>query len=129
MMKAYISLLATIFICVQLLAKNPLNDVKPQFPGGENALMEFLNKNLVYPEEAQKQKWEGKTLVGFVVNEDGTIENPHIIKSSWSLLDSEALRIVQLMPKWKPATINGKPKKEMVVLPIMFNLKRKNFQE
>ncbi len=101
---------------------------KPQFLGGDNALVQFLDSNLKYPEEAQKQKWEGKTLIAFTVNEDGTISNIRVLKSSWLVLDSEALRIVKMMPKWIPANENGNNKKEMVVLPITFDLKRKNIQ-
>ena len=66
---------------------------------------------------------EGKTLVAFIVNEDGTLSNIKIQKSSWEILDNEALRVVQLMPKWIPAQVDGKPKKEMVILPVLFNLK------
>lgn len=98
---------------------------KPQFPGGDKALIEFLQKNMVYPSDAIKQKQEGKTLVAFTVNEDGTITNVHVIKSSWHLLDVEAVRIVKLMPKWVPAMDNGIPKKEMVVLPVTFDLSAK----
>lgn len=100
--------------------------VKPQFPGGDKALVDFLNKTIVYPDEALKQKQEGKTLVGFTINEDGTISNVRVIKSSWHLLDVEAVRIVKLMPKWIPAVENGVNKKEMVVLPVSFDLSRKD---
>jgi protein TonB len=102
--------------------------VKPQFPGGDKALVDFLSNTVRYPEEAQKQKWEGKTLVAFSVNEDGSISNPRVLKSSWVVLDNEALRVIKLMPKWIPASENGVNKKEMVVLPILFDLKRKNIQ-
>lgn len=98
---------------------------KPQFIGGDKALVDFLQKNMVYPAEAIKQKQEGKTLVAFTVNEDGSIANVHIIKSSWHLLDVEAIRIVKLMPKWIPAFDNGVNKKEMIVLPVTFDLSAK----
>jgi TonB family protein len=101
---------------------------KPQFPGGEKALVDFLSNTIRYPEEAQKQKWEGKTLVAFSVNEDGSITNARVLKSSWLVLDNEALRVVRMMPKWIPATENGITKREMVVLPIVFDLKRKNIE-
>jgi TonB family protein len=101
---------------------------KPQFPGGDKALVDFLTNTVRYPEEAQKQKWEGKTLVAFSVNEDGSISNPRVLKSSWVVLDNEALRVVRMMPKWIPASENGINKKEMVVLPITFDLKRRGIQ-
>lgn len=96
---------------------------KPQFPGGDKALVQFIDNNLKYPEEAQKQKWEGKTLVAFTVNEDGSLTNVRVLKSSQVVLDAEAMRIIKLMPKWSPATVNGTPKKEMVVLPVNFDMK------
>jgi len=96
--------------------------IQPQFPGGDTALTQYLSKTIVYPTEAIKQKWDGKTLVAFTINEDGSITNVHIIKSSWPLLDEEAMRVVKLMPKWIPAKENGVNKKEMVILPISFDL-------
>ncbi len=96
---------------------------KALFPGGDKALVQFIENNLKYPEVAQKQKWEGKTLVAFTVNEDGTLTNVRVLKSSFVPLDAEAMRIVKLMPKWTPAMENGIPKKEMVVLPVNFDMK------
>lgn len=109
------------FNCFHLSAKQTIT--KPSYPGGTEALMAFLDANISYPEEANKNRMEGKTLIAFVVNEDGSISNIKVLKSSWKILDDEAIRVVMLMPKWMPAQINGKPKKEMVVLPILFNLK------
>ncbi len=105
----------------QLISKTIIP--KPSYPGGTEAMMEFLDANISYPEEANKNRMEGKTLVAFIVNEDGSITNIKIQKSSWQILDDEAMRVVQLMPKWIPAQLEGKPKKEMVILPILFNLK------
>ncbi|HUM50512.1 MAG TPA: energy transducer TonB [Chitinophagales bacterium] len=105
----------------QLISKTIIT--KPSYPGGTEAMMEFLDANISYPEEANKNRMEGKTLVAFIVNEDGSISNIKIQKSSWQILDDEAMRVVQLMPKWIPAQLEGKPKKEMVILPILFNLK------
>lgn len=111
------------FLCTSAFAKSDV-ETKPQFPGGDKALVDYLEKSVIYPDEALKQKWEGKTLVAFTVNEQGLIENVRVLKSSWHLLDIEAVRIVKLMPKWVPATNNGISKKEMVVLPITFDLSR-----
>lgn len=106
-----------------VMAQTDVVATKPQFPGGDKALVQFLDINLKYPEEAQKQKWEGKTLVAFTVNEDGSLTNVRILKSSQVVLDAEALRVIKLMPKWSPATVNGMPKKEMMVLPVNFDMK------
>ena len=99
---------------------------KPQFPGGEQQLVAFLSKNIIYPAEANKNRWQGKTLISFSVNEDGSLSDFAVQKSSWPVLDAEALRVVKLMPKWIPATENGKTIKEKVVLPVMFNLKMRD---
>ncbi|MFN8295112.1 MAG: energy transducer TonB [Chitinophagales bacterium] len=126
-MKTLVNLFVVLFFSTQIFAKTD-GVIKPQFPGGDKALVDFLDANLKYPEEAQKQKWEGKTLIAFTVNEDGSISNVRVLKSSWLSLDTEALRIVKMMPRWIPANENGTNKKEMVVLPITFDLKRKNIQ-
>ena len=99
---------------------------KPQFPGGEQQLVAFLSKNIRYPPEANKNRWQGKTLIAFFVNTDGSLSDFAVQKSSWPVLDAEALRVVKLMPKWIPATENGKTIKEKVVLPVMFNLKMRD---
>ena len=122
-----IFILGIVCFSTQLFSKSD-SVTKPQFPGGDKALVDFLSTTMKYPEEAQKQKWEGKTLVAFSVNEDGTITNVRVLKSSWLILDNEALRVVKMMPKWIPASENGMNKKEMVVLPITFDLTRKNIQ-
>lgn len=122
-MKTVVNLFIVFFLCTTAFAKSEI-DRKPQFPGGDKALVDFLEKSVVYPDEALKQKWEGKTLVAFTVNEEGSIENVRVLKSSWHMLDIEAVRIVKLMPKWIPASANGITKKEMVVLPINFDLAR-----
>jgi protein TonB len=96
----------------------------PQFPGGENALMEYLKSNLKYPAGCVEKKIQGKTYVRFVVNEDGSTSNMEIIKSSNNrLLDEEAIRVVSLMPTWKPGKQQGKAVKVQYTLPINFSLK------
>lgn len=124
-MKTLVNFALVMFIGLQAFAQTT-TATKPQFPGGDKALVEYLNNTIKYPEEAQKQRWEGKTLIAFTVNEDGALSNVRVLKSSWVVLDNEALRIVKMMPKWIPATENGVNKKEMVVLPIAFDLSRKD---
>lgn len=99
---------------------------KPLYPGGEQQLISFLSKNIIYPAEANKNRWQGKTLISFLVNEDGSLSDFAVQKSSWQILDAEALRVAKLMPKWIPAKENGKAIKEKVVLPVMFNLKMRD---
>jgi TonB family protein len=116
-----ITLLMFFIISINIYSKSD-DIVQPKFPGGDTALTQYLSKTIVYPAEAIKQKWDGKTLVAFTINEDGSITNVHIIKSSWTLLDDEAMRVVKLMPNWIPAKENGINKKEMVILPVSFDL-------
>lgn len=77
-------------------------DIKPQFPGGREALMAFINKTRQYPREAYEQGIEGRVTCSFVVNADGNISNLKVIKGSHSLLNLEAMRILSEMPNWNP---------------------------
>ncbi|MBO4332107.1 MAG: energy transducer TonB [Paludibacteraceae bacterium] len=93
---------------------------KPQFEGGQQALLDYINKNLVYPKEAIEQKIEGKVLVSFIVNTDGSISDVEVVKSAGKLLDDEALRLVNEMPKWIPASNKGKKFRTKLTLPFNF---------
>lgn len=125
-MKTVLAIAIIGLICLPIFAQTMTNS-KPQFTGGDKALVDFINNTMRYPDEAQKQRWEGKVLIAFTVNEDGTLANVRALKSSsFIVLDNEALRVVKTMPKWIPATENGVNKKEMVVLPIVFDLSRKD---
>lgn len=100
------------------------NPTLPEFPGGQNALMLFLSEKIKYPETDRIAKREGRTILQFTIDEQGTIQNPLIAKSSGSeTLDREALRVLALMPSWKPGTMNGKAVKVEFKLPVSFVLK------
>lgn len=92
----------------------------PSFPGGQNAMMTWLSENIQYPADAVAEKCEGKVIVRFVVEKDGSISNPIILKSVAKSLDQEALRIVNSMPEWTPGTMNGVPVRSYFILPITF---------
>lgn len=77
-------------------------DLMPSFPGGYQALLEFLQENIKYPEQAEKDSIFGQVMVKFVIRTDGSIANPQVVKSVHPLLDAEALRVVSIMPKWEP---------------------------
>ena len=94
----------------------------PSFPGGQQALLDFLRQNVNYPEQAKKDSIEGRVVVGFVIDTDGSITDPKIVKSVHPLLDAEALRVVKLMPKWEPGSENGTPVKVKYNLPISFKI-------
>ena len=99
------------------------SEVMPEYPGGVPKLMEFLSANVRYPVEAQRSKIEGRSVIGFGVEGDGSISNVSVTKGSYPLLDDEAIRVVKEMPKWKPGMINGKPVRVKFNLPIYFRLK------
>ena len=94
----------------------------PQFPGGTTAMMEYLSKNVRYPEEAHKNGIQGRVIITFVVESDGSITEAHIVRSVNPLLDAEALRVVNAMPNWTPGMQNGEPVRVKYTLPITFKL-------
>lgn len=94
----------------------------PQFPGGMSKLLEYISKNMQYPAEAQKQKVQGRVVVQMVVDAEGNITNPRILRSENPLLDKEALRLMKEMPKWTPGKQNGKAVPVKYTLPVMFKL-------
>ena len=94
----------------------------PEFPGGAVALRMVLAKSIIYPDEAQKNKIQGKVLVSFVINSDGKVEQAKIEKSVSPSLDAEALRIVNLMPDWKPGKQRGTAVSVAYTIPIEFKV-------
>ncbi|MBR4885802.1 MAG: energy transducer TonB [Muribaculaceae bacterium] len=95
---------------------------QPEFPGGQEALMEWIEQNKVYPQEAIDKGIEGRVIVKFTVEEDGTVTNGKIVRGVDPLLDKEALRLVSIMPKWKPGMNNGEVVRCFFTLPITFKL-------
>ena len=94
----------------------------PSFPGGVMALMEFLQKNVKYPVEAQKKGVQGRVLVSFVVEKDGSLSEIKTVKSVDPLLDEEAMRVVKSMPNWTPGKQKGKAVRVKYNVPISFKL-------
>ena len=94
----------------------------PVFPGGDMAMMEFLSKNIKYPVEAQKKGLQGRVVVSFVVEKDGSLTEIKTVKSVDPLLDEEAVRVVSAMPKWEPGKQKGKPVRVKYNVPISFKL-------
>jgi len=95
----------------------------PIFPGGDRKLMEYLEKNVQYPPEFEERCIQGRVIVTFVVERDGSIRNAKVIKSLDPLLDAEALRVIETMPKWIPARYNGIETAVKYTLPVIFRLK------
>ena len=84
--------------------------------------MEWLQKNLKYPPVAQENGIQGRVLVQFVVNKDGSIVEPKVLRSVDASLDKEAMRVVQQMPKWTPGRQRGKAVRVRFTLPVTFRL-------
>ena len=94
----------------------------PEFPGGPEALMQFLTENVCYPEAALKAGVQGRVLVTFIVDTEGRVNNAKVVKKVSDDLDAEAIRIVGSMPRWKPGKQNGKVVRVRYTMPISFRL-------
>lgn len=94
--------------------------IPPKFPGGDEALMQYLSENLVYPPTIQEKRFKGKVLVQFVVETDGSISNVEVVRSLYKDLDEEVVRVIKNMPKWIPAEQDGKAIREYYRVPISF---------
>ena len=94
----------------------------PEFPGGMAELMKFLGKNIKYPTIAQENGIQGRVIVQFVVNQDGSIVDPVVMRSVDPYLDKEALRVISTMPKWKPGMQRGKAVRVKYTVPVTFRL-------
>ncbi len=105
--------------------KNVVYDVTetmPQFPGGQGVMMKYLAANIKYPASAVKAKKQGRVIIAFVIQKDGSVTNARIVKSVDPELDAEALRIVKAMPNWTPGTQDGKPVNVRYTIPVVFSL-------
>ena len=94
----------------------------PEFPGGQEALMQFLRQEVKYPKEAFKDGVQGRVVVQFVVEKDGSISEVEVVKKVNEHLDAEAVRVVNAMPKWKPGKQKGENVRVKYTLPISFRL-------
>jgi protein TonB len=94
----------------------------PAYPGGDDKLVEYLSKNIIYPKEAVAKKIQGRVICKFMVNEDGSITNIEVIRSVDPLLDAEAIRVIKTLPKFVPGTQHKKPVGVYFNLPITFSL-------
>ena len=105
---------------------NPLNfrvvEQLPEFPGGMAAFVKWLTDNLHYPALAQRQNIQGRVVVTFIINRDGSTSDLKIAKSVNPMLDREALRVARMMPNWKPGLANGKPCRTLFAIPIEFKI-------
>ena len=94
----------------------------PQYPGGYEALIEYLNSNLNYPKEARDQGIQGQLVISFIIEKNGELSSASIIHGIGGGCDEEALRVIKLMPDWQPAYKEGSPKRVLFNMPITFKL-------
>ena len=106
----------------QQTTTNDASHAMPQFPGGSTALMQWINKNINYPKDAAEKGIQGRVVVEFVVEKDGSITEVNVIRAVNPSLDKEAQRVVKSMPNWIPGKQNGKPVRVKYTIPITFRL-------
>lgn len=97
-------------------------EIMPEFPGGEGDLMKFISANVKYPEEARTSGKEGTVYLSFVISKDGKVTDAKIIRGVDKSLDDEAMRVLNMMPAWKPGMQSGQPVNVQYSLPVRFNL-------
>ncbi len=98
----------------------------PLYPGGFQEMFKYLQNNINYPPQATIAHIEGRVIVAFIIEKDGSLSDVRIAKSVHPLLDAEAIRVVSSMPKWNPGLENGDPVRVKYTIPITFRLKEKN---
>jgi TonB family C-terminal domain len=95
---------------------------QPEFPGGNAAMMKFLNDNIKYPVIAQENGIQGRVICNFVVERDGSITDVQVIRGVDPSLDREAVRVIQQMPRWTPGRQRGQAVRARFTLPVVFRL-------
>ena len=101
---------------------NKTNETTPSFNGGENAIIEFFNKNINYPKEAIEEGIQGTVFVSFIVDETGKVTNVKVLRGIGGGCDEEAVRVVNMFPNWNPGKKNGEFISSEMIIPVKFNL-------
>ena len=124
MTKKLMTLLLAMLACMTVSAQDTVIDetCPPQFPGGDAALINFLNANIVYPQQAAQDKVEGKVVVQFTVKKTGKIDDVKVLRSVRKDLDDEAVRVVKMMPDFIPAKQDGELTDMPYTIPVSFKL-------
>lgn len=99
-----------------------LVDNMPKYPGGELKMMEFIDNHLIYPEKAEKAEIEGRVFICVVVEKDGSLTNIKVLRGFGYGCEEEAVRVVEMMPKWKPGKQRGKEVRVAYIIPVRFTL-------
>lgn len=128
-LKVALMMLVLLFSFMTSTAQTKKNDMEycivemmPQYPGGLAAMLKYIRENIKYPEQAMKERIQGRVTVSFIIEKDGSISDVKAVRSVHPLLDKEAVRMVKSMPKWSPGKNNGKPVRVRFNLPVMFKL-------
>ena len=123
-----LSITCVTFSCKKECDEAPNNEVfqvvevQAEFPNGKDELLKWLAANIQYPEDAKENKIEGKVVVRFVIEKDGSVTAAEVLSGVYLSLDNEAKRLVMAMPKWIPAKSQGKSVRSYFTLPIVFKL-------
>lgn len=95
----------------------------PEYPGGMSAMMNLIKENIKYPEDAKKAGKDGRVTCSFIIDKEGKVTEVHVAQSSGTQsLDEEAVRLVSLMPNWKPGKDKGEPVSVLYTIPVLFKL-------
>lgn len=97
-------------------------EIYPEFPGGEDAMIRFIASHIKYPAKALESDIQGKVILGFTVDKKGAITDIHLVRGIGFGCDEEAQRVMKMMPKWKPAQMNGKNVSVMYQIPIEYSI-------
>jgi len=97
-------------------------ETQPNFPGGDQEMYRFLSANINYPAAATRANVQGRVVIQFVIEKDGSVSAPKVLKGIGFGTDQEAVRVVSSMPKWSPGMQNGTPVRVYYTIPIMFQL-------
>jgi protein TonB len=108
--------------CVSTTEVFSVVEEQAEFRGGKDELFKWIIANLKYPEDAKKDKIEGKVVIRFVVEIDGSVTSPDVLRGVSASIDDEAKRLVLATPKWKPAQQRGQCVRSFFTLPIVFQL-------
>ena len=101
----------------------------PEFPGGTMALLEYLAKTIKYPQNCRDEKIQGRVLVSFIVEKDGSLSGFEVVKSVHPDLDAEALKVIKALPAWKPGTQHGEKVRVKFTVPVNFRLRAAETEE
>lgn len=96
---------------------------RPMFPGGDLAMVEYLQKNIKYPQDAQQNDKQGVVVCQFVITSEGKIGDVKVMRSVYPSLDEEAVRVIKAMPTWTPGKQDGQAVNVRFTLPVRFHLK------